>query len=89
VAPAQRHRHGRAIADGGKRSAFLLRVKAGRGAAPHASRPELTLVLTGAPCDAANCFERRSEQPIHDRPSADRAGQRGRICIVALEAPIC
>src|SRR5262245_3480452 len=47
------------IADGRKRLAFLLRVKAGRPVPRHTHRAlELTLVLTGAYCDAANCFVR-------------------------------
>lgn len=79
------------IADGGKRSAFLLRVKAGHPVPRHTHRGlELTLVLTGAYCDAANCFERGDIQvadPTIDHQPMAQVGEDC-ICLVALEAPI-
>jgi putative transcriptional regulator len=79
------------IADSGKRSAFLLRVKAGRPVPRHTHRGlELTLVLAGAYCDAANCFERGDIQiadPTIDHQPIAAAGEEC-ICLVALEAPI-
>ena len=51
---------------------------------------ELTLVLTGAYCDAANCFERGDIQiadPTTDHQPVAQAGEDC-ICLVALEAPI-
>lgn len=79
------------VADGGKGRAFLLRVKAGRPVPRHTHRGlELTLVLTGAYCDAANCFERGDLQvadPTIDHQPLAQAGAEC-ICLVALEAPI-
>ena len=79
------------IADAGRRSAFLLRVKAGHKVPRHTHRGvELTLVLTGAYCDAANCFERGDIQmadPTIDHQPMAQAGEDC-ICLVALEAPI-
>lgn len=79
------------VTDGAYRRAFLLRVKAGRRVPRHTHRGlELTLVLTGAYCDAANCFERGDLQvadPTMDHQPVARAGEDC-ICLVALEAPI-
>lgn len=79
------------VADGEARRAFLLRVKAGRPVPRHTHRGlELTLVLTGAYCDAANCFERGDLQvadPTMDHQPVAQAGDDC-ICLVALEAPI-
>jgi putative transcriptional regulator len=79
------------VADSGRRRAFLLRVKAGRPVPRHTHRGlELTLVLTGAYCDAANCFERGDLQvadPTMDHQPVARPGEEC-ICLVALEAPI-
>ena len=79
------------IEDGGKRSAFLLRIKGGRPVPRHTHRGlELTLVLTGAYCDAANCFERGDIQvadPTIDHQPMAQAGEDC-ICLIALEAPI-
>jgi putative transcriptional regulator len=79
------------VADGAKRRAFLLRVKAGRPVPRHTHRGlELTLVLTGAYCDAANCFERGDLQvadPTVDHRPIARPGDDC-ICLVALDAPI-
>ena len=79
------------ISDSGKRSAFLLRVKAGKRVPRHTHRGlELTLVLTGTYCDAANCFVRGDIQiadpTIDHQPIAQAGGEC--ICLVALEAPI-
>ena len=83
--------HWTLIADSGKRSAFLLRVKAGKPVPRHTHRGiELTLVLTGAYCDAANCFVRGDIQvadPTIDHQPMAQAGEDC-ICLVALEAPI-
>jgi putative transcriptional regulator len=79
------------VADGNKRRAFLLRVKAGRPVPRHTHRGlELTIVLTGAYCDAANCFGRGDIQiadPTTDHQPVAQAGEDC-ICLVALEAPI-
>ncbi len=79
------------MADGRKRSAFLLRVKAGHKVPRHTHRgAELTLVLQGAFCDAANCFEPGDIQvadPTIDHQPIARPGEDC-ICLVALEAPI-
>ncbi len=79
------------VTDSGQRRAFLLRVKAGRPVPRHTHRGlELTLVLTGAYCDAANCFERGDIQiadPTIDHQPLAQAGEDC-ICLVALEAPI-
>lgn len=79
------------VGDRGKRSAFLLRVEAGRPVPRHTHRGlELTLVLTGAYCDAANCFARGDLQvadPTIDHQPIAQAGEDC-ICLVALEAPI-
>jgi putative transcriptional regulator len=79
------------ITDSGKRSAFLLRVKAGHPVPRHTHRGlELTLVLTGAYCDAANCFVRGDIQiadPTIDHQPLAQEGEEC-ICLVALEAPI-
>ena len=79
------------IADAGGRRAFLLRVRAGRAVPRHTHRGlELTLVLTGAYCDAANCFEPGDLQvadPTMDHQPIARAGEDC-ICLVALEARI-
>jgi putative transcriptional regulator len=79
------------VADSGKRRAFLLRVKAGRPVPRHTHRGlELTLVLTGAYCDAADRFGRGDIQvadPTIDHQPIAQAGDDC-ICLVALEAPI-
>ena len=79
------------VAGAGGRRAFLLRVKAGRPVPRHTHRGlELTLVLTGAYCDAANCYEHGDLQvadPTTDHQPIARAGEDC-ICLVALEAPI-
>jgi putative transcriptional regulator len=79
------------IGERGKRSAFLLRVKGGHPVPRHTHRGlELTLVLAGAYCDAANCFERGDIQvadPTIDHQPMAQAGDDC-ICLVALEAPI-
>jgi putative transcriptional regulator len=79
------------IADNGRRSAFLLRVKAGRPVPRHTHRGlELTLVLSGAYCDAANCFVRGDIQiadPTIDHQPKAQAGEDC-LCLVAVEAPI-
>jgi putative transcriptional regulator len=79
------------IGERGKRSAFLLRAKGGYPVPRHTHRGlELTLVLTGAYCDAANCFERGDIQvadPTIDHQPMAQAGEDC-ICLVALEAPI-
>ncbi len=78
-------------ADAGKGSAFLLRVKSGHPVPRHTHRGlELTLVLAGAYCDAANCFVRGDIQvadPTIDHQPIAQAGEDC-ICFVALDAPI-
>ena len=79
------------VSDAGNRSAFLLRVKGGHAVPRHTHRGlELTLVLAGAYCDAANCFGRGDIQvadpTIDHRPTA-QAGEDC-ICLVGVEAPI-
>jgi putative transcriptional regulator len=79
------------VADRGKRSTFLLRVKAGHPVPRHTHRGlELTLVLAGAYCDAANCFERGDLQVADPSINHQPIAQPGDdcICLVALEAPI-
>ena len=79
------------VADGGERRAFLLRVRAGRPVPRHTHRGlELTLVLKGAYCDAANCFERGDLQVADTTMDHQPVAQAGDdcICLVALEAPI-
>ena len=80
------------VTDSGKRSAFLLRVKAGHAVPRHTHRGlELTLVLAGTYCDAANCFVRGEIQvadPTIDHQPTALAGDEDCICLVALEAPI-
>jgi putative transcriptional regulator len=79
------------VGDGGKRSAFLMRVKGGAAVPRHTHRGiELTLVLTGAYCDASHCFERGDIQvadPTIDHQPKAQAGAEC-ICLVALDAPI-
>jgi len=79
------------ITDSGKRSAFLLRIKGGHPVPRHTHRGlELTLVLTGTYCDAANCFVRGDLQiadPTIDHQPIAQTGEDC-ICLVALEAPI-
>lgn len=79
------------IGDSGKRSAFLMRVKGGAAVPRHTHRGlELTLVLTGAYCDAANCFVRGDIQvadPTIDHQPTAQAGEDC-ICLIALDAPI-
>jgi putative transcriptional regulator len=79
------------VGQSGKRSAFLLRVKGGHPVPRHTHRGlELTLVLAGAYCDAANCFARGDIQvadPTIDHQPIAQPGEDC-ICLVALEAPI-
>lgn len=79
------------IADRAKRSAFLLRVKAGHRVPRHTHRgAELTLVLTGAFCDAANCYvpgDIQVADPTIDHQPKAQPGEDC-ICLVALDAPI-
>lgn len=79
------------VVDAAKRSAFLLRVKGGHAVPRHTHRGlELTLVLAGSYCDAANCFARGDLQvadPTIDHQPTAGAGEDC-ICLVALEAPI-
>jgi putative transcriptional regulator len=73
------------------RSALLLRVEAGHRVPRHTHRGlELTLVLAGSYCDAANCFGRGDLQvadPTIDHQPVAEPGEDC-ICLVALEAPI-
>jgi putative transcriptional regulator len=79
------------VVDAARRSAFLLRVKGGHPVPRHTHRGlELTLVLAGSYCDAANCFVRGDIQvadPTIDHQPLAGAGEDC-ICLVALEAPI-
>lgn len=79
------------IADGSKRSAFLLRVKGGRAVPRHTHRgTELTLVLAGAFCDAANCYSPGDIQVADPTIDHQPVAQPGPdcVCLVALEARI-
>jgi len=79
------------IGDGKAQRAFLLRVKGGHAVPRHTHRgTELTLVLQGAFCDAANCFAPGDIQVADPTIDHQPVAQRGKdcICLVALEAPI-
>ena len=79
------------VGESGKRSAFLMRVKGGHPVPRHTHRGlELTLVLTGAYCDASHCFVRGDIQVADPTIDHQPMAQDGEdcICLVALEAPI-
>jgi putative transcriptional regulator len=79
------------IGDSGKRSAFLVRVKAGHSLPKHTHRgTELTLVLTGAYRDGALNFgpgDFQAADPSIDHQPAN-PGAIECICLVAIDAPI-
>ena len=79
------------IADGSKRSAFLIRIKAGTSLPRHTHRGlELTLVLEGAYGDASGSFARGDLQVADPSIDHQPIAQEGEdcICLAALEAPI-
>jgi putative transcriptional regulator len=79
------------IADSSKRSAFLIRIKAGTALPRHTHRGlELTLVLEGAYGDASGSFVRGDLQvadPSIDHQPIAKPGEDC-ICLAGLEAPI-
>jgi putative transcriptional regulator len=79
------------IADSSKRSAFLIRIKAGTALPRHTHRGlELTLVLEGAYGDASGSFVRGDLQVADPSIDHQPIAQEGDdcICLAALEAPI-
>ena len=79
------------LADGGKRSAFLIRIPGGAAVPKHTHRGlELTLVLQGTYGDATGSFTRGDLQvadPSIDHQPKAKEGEDC-ICLAALEAPI-